>query len=1036
MRCKAQGCTLLLISLPWLLIMLAVGYAWWQLERANMQAEQLTRQEATIRSLQLADAMAGQLDGLFSTIDIGLQQVRAVWLHNPTEVGGVAQAVMNSLPQGLVAYLSVVDAEGYTAFTTLESSPRTYVGDREHFISQHNGADLLLIGKPGPARLVEGWTFIANRPLLLDGQFVGTVNVSIRSDAMASLLGRVKLSESDLVALVKGDGAFLARSLDNAAAMGHSVVSSRPYLAADAAEKGFFVEQGTLDQVVRLFAWQRLPNSGLFIIVGLDQSKILAPLKLKREGDFGLVAMLTAVLFLTGVLISLLYWREAGQRRKQTQTQQSIQAINQAQSRFISGESAHSVFSELLSTLLQLTGSEYGFIGEVMHNADGQPYIKAHGLSDIAWNDETRRLYVEHVANGLDFHNMDTLFGRVVTEGKLIIANEAQTDPRGRGIPSGHPALHRFMGIPLRHDADVSGVIALANRAQPYDESLLALFQPLMTACDNLFGSMRRERERLAVEARVVELNAMLEQRVEERTAELVDQLQRNSVILNTAIDGFFAVDSNGRIQQVNPAFCAMLGYDEDEVLELCIPDIEASESPEEVAAHITKVMALGSDRFDTVHRHKDGNTIEVEVSVSLVSIGEKSWFYAFVRDIRPRKAAEDQLRQARDEAETANAAKSQFLSRMSHELRTPLNAILGFTQLLQLPGDQSLNQQQAANVQEINSAGKHLLDLVNEILDLACIESGQIAFFTEPVSLQPVIEQCVKQISPAALQRSITLTCLGDCKCFVSADMTRLRQILLNLLSNAVKYNREGGCIEIKCVVVGHQVRVSVRDTGHGLSAEQQLRLFRPFERLESAYEGIEGTGIGLALVKQLVEGMQGHVGVSSEPGTGSCFWFELPLCEPSVEKAPNEEPVVIDPPVAAGGQHIVLYIEDNQANLRLVQKILAKHKGIELLTAENGEQGLQIAASKCPQLILLDINLPGMDGFAVLKQLQATPNTKHVPVIAISANAMQGDIERAEAAGFTDYITKPIQVPAFLKSIMHCLQKNQPALDSKDHI
>ena len=254
-------------------------------------------------------------------------------------------------------------------------------------------------------------------------------------------------------------------------------------------------------------------------------------------------------------------------------------------------------------------------------------------------------------------------------------------------------------------------------------------------------------------------------------------------------------------------------------------------------------------------------------------------------------------------------------------------------------------------------------------------------------------------------------------------ADPARLKQVLLNLLSNAVKYNREGGRIDIECALATQQrVRVSVRDTGPGLSVEQQSRLFRPFERLESAYQGIEGTGIGLALAKKLVEGMQGSIGVDSVPGEGSRFWFELPLCERALEAGPESEPPAfsdIDAPESQGKSYTVLYIEDNPANLRLVQKILDRRSDIKLLVAENAEDGLVLAGQEHPDLILLDLNLPGMDGFEALQCLRAAPATRAIPVIAVTANAMPRDIERGRAAGFQDYIIKPINIQDFLLAI-----------------
>lgn len=537
-------------------------------------------------------------------------------------------------------------------------------------------------------------------------------------------------------------------------------------------------------------------------------------------------------------------------------------------------------------------------------------------------------------------------------------------------------------------------------------------------------GTVQDITERQQLEASLRNLNQALEQRVMERTAELEAQNVRNASIIQAAMDGFFIADVQGRVVDVNDMYCAMLGYDREALLSLTIPDIEANECSEDIAAHIASLLKQGRDRFDTRHRRKDGSLLDVEVNVTLVKLGGEQLFYAFVHDITPRKQAESALIESREEAERANAAKSEFLSRMSHELRTPLNAILGFGQLLETDPAQPLTATQLDNVREIRHAGDHLLDMVNEVLDLSRIESGRLEVNLEPVSVVSVIHACQAQIKPLAAQRGIDVALDLDAPCTVQADRKRLKEILLNLLSNAVKYNREGGSIRVACVAVhGGRLRISVRDSGHGIAPEALPRLFRPFERLESAYDGIEGTGIGLALSKKLVEAMHGEIGVDSVPGEGSTFWFELPLAT-GIEAFAVPDAIPAVAAVASGnGRRKVLYIEDNPANLRLVRKILSIRKDIELLDTGTAEAGLEIAANQRPDLILLDLNLPGMDGFEALRRLRDDPVTCAIPVIAVTANAMVRDIERGRAVGFSDYLTKPINVSHFLESIDRCL-------------
>lgn len=545
-----------------------------------------------------------------------------------------------------------------------------------------------------------------------------------------------------------------------------------------------------------------------------------------------------------------------------------------------------------------------------------------------------------------------------------------------------------------------------------------------MTVLLLLFGGtvafhLRREAGRQsALQALLERGNAELERRVAERTAALAAENRRNTSILDAAMDGFFIADESSRILDCNDNYCTMLGYSRAELVSLSVPDIEAEENPEDVAAHIDKIMAQGTDQFDTRHRRKEGSLIDVEVKIVLTEINGERFFYAFVHDISARKATETALIFSRDAAERANRAKSEFLSRMSHELRTPLNAILGFAQLLEVPDEASLSAAQAENVQEILHAGHHLLNQVNEVLDLARIESGRLELHSAPVMLADVVRDCVSQVRPLARERQIAIDCRIPEEAAVMADVSRLKQVLLNLLSNAIKYNEPSGSI---CLIASRNDddwRVVVADSGRGIAPEQMLRLFKPFERLESAYDGIEGTGIGLALSKVLVNAMGGAIGAESEPGAGSRFWFVLPATDQIFDEYTEEPISAIEPAVRPTlRHHRILYIEDNPANLKLVRKILDTRGDIVLLEARDAERGLDIAFREQPDLILLDINLPGMDGFAALRALQADQATRDTPVIAISANAMRHDVKRGLDAGFFAYLTKPLNIPEFMQ-------------------
>ena len=393
--------------------------------------------------------------------------------------------------------------------------------------------------------------------------------------------------------------------------------------------------------------------------------------------------------------------------------------------------------------------------------------------------------------------------------------------------------------------------------------------------------------------------------------------------------------------------------------------------------------------------------------------------------DITERKAAQAALLAAKDEAERANRAKSEFLSRMSHELRTPLNAVLGFGQLLESDRADPLSLLQQSRVQELLRGGRHLLSLINDVLDLASIEAGTLHLALAPVALAGLAHDCLRLMQAAADERGITLLPSAECDpgTHVLADPTRLKQVLLNLLSNAVKYNRPGGQVQLSWHTADDgSVCTEVRDTGPGLDAHQQQRLFHAFERLDAARTEVEGTGIGLALSKWLVDLMQGRIGVHSTPGVGSVFWVSLAAAAvPASDAAslpagapPPAPPLAPSPaPVAAAARrHTVLYIEDNEVNQLLMEGVLAQRPGVQLLMAGLPLEGLALAAQALPDVVLLDIQLPGFDGFEVLRRLRAQPATARVPVVAVSANAMPADRERATAAGFADYVTKPIEI------------------------
>ncbi|MCB9136490.1 MAG: response regulator [Anaerolineales bacterium] len=399
---------------------------------------------------------------------------------------------------------------------------------------------------------------------------------------------------------------------------------------------------------------------------------------------------------------------------------------------------------------------------------------------------------------------------------------------------------------------------------------------------------------------------------------------------------------------------------------------------------------------------------------------------YMLGEEIQTRIA---QLNSAKAEAEQANQAKTEFLSRMSHELRTPLNAILGFGQLLELSQKDPLTDRQRDRVHQIVKGGHHLLNLINEILDLSRIEANRLQISPEPVRIREALREACELAIPLADPRQITLAITDDPAedVYVLADQQRLKQVLLNLLSNAVKYNKPGGHVSLT-----HEERpnmrlcLKVKDTGPGISAEMQAKLFTPFERLGAEGGGVDGTGLGLALSKRLVELMGGQIGVESTPGQGSTFWVELPMTDNPV-KALRGKRETGELRGLAEMTFKILYIEDNLANYELVRQVLDEYPQVVVLGETRAEAGLAVAREQHPDLILLDLHLPGMKGLEALQWLKEGEETGHIPVVVLSADATPGRVRELLKMGAEAYMTKPLNVKEFIQFINGMISQNE---------
>ena len=512
----------------------------------------------------------------------------------------------------------------------------------------------------------------------------------------------------------------------------------------------------------------------------------------------------------------------------------------------------------------------------------------------------------------------------------------------------------------------------------------------------------------------------------------LRDQQFYTRSLIESNIDALMTTDPRGIISDVNQQMVALTGCTRDEMIGAPFKNYFTDQKRAE--AGIKRVLREGKvTNYELTAIARDGTRTVVSYNATLFYDRDRNLkgVFAAARDVTERKQFEQALQEnnvelesARAAAEKANLAKSDFLSSMSHELRTPLNGVLGFAQLMESATPPPTAAQQRS-ISQILKGGWYLLRLINEILDLAMVESGKVTISSEAMSLPEVLLDCNVLIGPQAQNRGIGLVFPSfDEVLYIHADLTRVKQVMINLLSNAIKYNRPGGVVTVRYEQRGaDRVRIHVADSGAGLTPAQLAQLFQPFNRLGQEESTEEGTGIGLVVTKQLVELMNGAIGVTSTPGIGSEFWVEFPSAPAPtlIESHPTLQ--LVAPSLAGAPQpasrRTLLYVEDNPANMELVEQLIGRRTDLKLLTAINGHLGVVLARACQPDVILMDINLPGMSGFGALKILRADPATAHIPVLALSANAVPRDIEKGMEAGFFRYLTKPIKVAEFMEAL-----------------
>ena len=523
-----------------------------------------------------------------------------------------------------------------------------------------------------------------------------------------------------------------------------------------------------------------------------------------------------------------------------------------------------------------------------------------------------------------------------------------------------------------------------------------------------------------------------LSQLVQQKTAELEAELKRREALdlhakresdrlqtlLDNTLESVITIDAGGNIQHFNHASTQLYGYQPEEIIGHNITQLmPAKYRPmhEQGMARFlnTKQSKIIGQSVQVEALHKSGQIIPIEMTLSSFSWENSYFFTGIARDISLRKAEHQALILAKEEAEKANQAKSEFLSSMSHELRTPLNAILGFAQLLKSDANAPLGDEQKSNVSIIQQSGEHLLKLINDVLELSKIEVGNIEVFLEPVDISQVIINCLPLLQSQADDNEIRVDVAPLPAQWVMADITRLKQVLINLLSNAIKYNRRRGMVSISSEVIHglQRLRVTIADSGIGIPANRQSQLFIAFDRLGQENSGIEGSGVGLVVTEKLIRAMNGFIGFDSREGEGSRFWIEFPLaaCPTDLGAGHQDAKDSLRQQLTGGAIRKVLYIEDNPANIKLMQAYFRQQPQFELHSCKMAETGLKVIQSLQPDLILMDINLPGISGLEATRQIRQLPDMQKIPIIAITAAAMPYDQQRASGL-FNAYLTKPL--------------------------
>lgn len=698
-----------------------------------------------------------------------------------------------------------------------------------------------------------------------------------------------------------------------------------------------------------------------------------------------------------------------------------LEIIPKAQHLFLEVDDDKIAFEYILNEIIKLTESEYGFIAEVILDTETNlPFLRAQSITNIAWNDSILEFYNLNYAKGLEFRNLDTLFGRVLKYEEVIIANDVANDPRASGIPKGHPALNSFLGMPIKKKGKLIAMVGIANRKQGFSQELVDALDPILQSISSFFSTLQiRAKNKLENKEKISLIQNF------QKFSDLVPGMFYQYLIKPDGTASFpYASKGIEKIYKITP--------------EELIQDVSILVNiihPEDLADVIESIIQSSNsiEPWSKEYRVIDGNAesgirwLFGRANPEKESDGSILW-HGFVTDITDQKKFELDLLQSKLDAEKANQTKTLFLANVSHEIRTPLNGILGFTDLLK---ETWLTYTQREFLHNIQISSETLLAIINDLIDISKIDTRQIKLTKDSVNLRKLLQNLINTLGLQAKEKDIEIHCIVDHDTpeLIQTDYVRLNQVITNLLTNAIKFT-ESGRISISVSKNKYTLVFKITDTGIGIPKDEIQNIAEPFYQVDSSStKKYKGTGLGLSICKSILEQMNSSLKILSDVGKGTTVSFELNI--DNLNKNFNIDPNLnlkisnnLKEPKKT--QIKVLIVEDNELNLIFVKRSIFKFFPLsKVFEANNGKIAVEIFQKEKLDLILMDIQMPVMDGYKATQEIRALEgNGSHVPIIALTAGAQDGDREKGLAVGMDEYLTKPIHINALQKVIHNYVQ------------